>query len=275
MGANPMKYHQQAGCPEKLPEILLKLNQYIKKAGNIDFILHGGDMIDSTSDEAIVMAAKHFEFDIPLYLCLGNHDLTEKNSLERWLELAPQYFQDKKNPNHTITMNDCIIHVFPNHWEEQPYYWGTTQDAYLSEEQLKKLSNDLNESVNLPHLVLTHSPVFGLPTEQTGLSEPYHPASTTIKTLLTTLTAEHKNIKCVLGGHNHLNSHTEHNGVHFITASSFAETPFEFKLFDITANSMTMSTLSLADSLDFKVEYDSEKSYVQGRPIDREFKMNF
>ena len=44
--------------------------------GPVDFVLHGGDMIDSTREEHIDRAAEMFRLSVPVYLCLGNHDLT-------------------------------------------------------------------------------------------------------------------------------------------------------------------------------------------------------
>ena len=76
---------------------------------------------------------------------------------------------------------------------------------------------------------------------------------------------------CVLGAHNHLNMCVEQDSVDYVTASSLVEAPFEFKLFELTPTEMTMSTISLADSLDVDVKYDSDKAFVQGRPVDREF----
>ncbi|MBL4869268.1 MAG: metallophosphoesterase [Pseudomonadales bacterium] len=274
-GANPMNYHQQEGYPEKLPEIILKLNEFIKNRDDIDFVLHGGDMIDSVSEQTISMASKYFKFDVPIYLCLGNHDLTELNSLDLWLKIAPQYFNDTNKPIFTITTKDCLIHVIPNHWEEIPYYWSETQEAYLSEEQINNLSHELNKSTDFPHIVLTHSPIFGLPTEQTGQEEIYHSPNENFRKTLTSLAQNHKTIKCILGGHNHLNMNLKHENVQYVTASSFSEAPFDFKLFEVSKNSITMETINLADSLDFNIEYNSEKSYVQGRPIDRKFAINF
>jgi len=88
----------------------------------IDFVLHGGDMIDSATDENILAAAELFDLPVPVYLCLGNHDLTVPDALALWVKLAPGFFKDGK-PDCTIMTNDCVIHVAPNHWDEIPFFW--------------------------------------------------------------------------------------------------------------------------------------------------------
>jgi len=50
----------------------------------IDFILHGGDMIDSTTEDHIVAATNAFDLAVPVYLCLGNHDLTTPDAAEQY-----------------------------------------------------------------------------------------------------------------------------------------------------------------------------------------------
>ena len=68
-----------------------------------------------------------------------------------------------------------------------------------------------------------------------------------------------------------MNMHLEVDAVNYVTASSFSETPFDFKLFGITPTSISMSTPNLFDRMDFKGEYDFDKTFVQGREKDRSF----
>ena len=271
LGADPMGYQQQKGYPEKLPEILAALREYLCAKGNVDFVLHGGDMINVATDGNIVAAVASFDFPIPVHLCLGNHDLTVPDALDRWLRLAPDFFCKSGSPEYSIATEDCIVHVAPNHWEDRPYYWGNVQNARLSKEQIVYLTEELNTAPHLPHVVLTHSPVYGLPVEQTGFSEPHHSPNRLFTACMTALVARHANVKCVLGAHNHMNMRVVHKGVDFVTVSSLAETPFEFKLFEVTPRSITMSTVSLNNSLNWNGEYDAAKAFVQGRTVDRSF----
>ena len=78
-------------------------------------------------------------------------------------------------------------------------------------------------------------------------------------------------IRGVFHGHTHLNAHVKEKNVHFISASAFSESPFEFKVIEVTPSFITMKTYSLMDKVDFKVEYNFNKTFVQGRSIDRGF----
>ncbi len=269
-GADPMGYQQQTGYPQRLPDILAALWAHPAVKGGIDFVLHGGDMIDSTTNDHIHTAAKLFELPVPVYLCLGNHDLTTPDAAGRWLEQAPRLFRGG-TPNYTVVAAECVIHVVPNHWGDKPYYWAESQEASLDSGQLEQLAQGLVTHPELPHIILTHSPVWGLPTAQTGLAEPYHPPRGSLAGAIMALVAENTNVTCVLGAHNHLNMRVNHAGAEFVTVSSLVETPFEFKLFEVTPQRMEMTTLSLSAALPFQGEYDPAKSFVQGRAVDRSF----
>jgi len=270
LAANPMGYQQQTGYPERLSDILSALREYLSANHDIDFILHGGDMIDTTTEDNIIAAANAFHFEVPVYLCLGNHDLTTPDSVAQWSTLAPEFFANG-TPDYTIISEDCVIHVVPNHWGDEPYYWKSAQKPHFSSAQMERLSHDLSMKANLPHILLTHSPVYGLPVTQTGFSEPYHYPGDSFATDVNALATAHDNMECVLGAHNHMNMHVSHDGVDFVTISALVETPFEFKLFEVGAQQIEMSTISLQPALAFDAEYDTTRSYVQGRAIDRSF----
>lgn len=74
-----------------------------------------------------------------------------------------------------------------------------------------------------------------------------------------------------LGARGHVKMRVKHEGVDHATASSLIEVPFEFEVFELSPDSISMSTVSLAESLDFEAEYDESRSFVQGRPVDRFF----
>ncbi len=265
-----MGYQQQRGYPERLPEILAAVCECLSASGGVDFILHGGDMIDCTSEGNIAAAADAFDLPVPVYLCLGNHDLTRPDAVEQWLALAPQFFINGA-PDYTVVSRDCVVHVAPNHWCECPFYWKDTQHARLSPAQTERLRRELSMQPNLAHVLLTHSPVYGLPVAQTGFSEPYHCPDLSFTGQVSGFAEAHRALKCVLGAHSHMNMRVTHDGVDFVTVSSLVETPFEVKLFEVTAERMEMSTIALRSALTFGVEYETGRSFVQGRPVDRSF----
>ncbi len=268
-GANPPGYQQQRAYPEKLPQIIAALQSYIAQE-NIDFVLHGGDIIDSTNEENIVESARLFEaLGVPVYLCLGNHDLTTPDALQQWLLLAPQFFPGSQ-PEFSL-LHDCAIHVVPNHWGEHAYYWEVSQDTSFDARQLAFIEQALSTHTDRPHILLTHSPVFGLSPQQTGFEAELHPPTGSLPQAITELAARHPHLCCVLGAHNHLNMCVEKHGTYFVTSSALHETPFEIKQFEVTPENVSMSTVSLIGHLDTKAEYDFNKTFVQGRSIDRSF----
>ena len=94
IGAMPMGFQMQSGYPERIAEIVSALRDWIIDDGHIDFVLHGGDMVDSCSDTNIERAADVFNLPVPVYLCLGNHDLTRPGAVETWMRLAPCFFPE-------------------------------------------------------------------------------------------------------------------------------------------------------------------------------------
>jgi len=273
LGAAPMGYTQQRGYPERLGEICRALVERVAAWGGVDFVLHGGDMVDAATDANIRAAAEVFDLPVPVHLCLGNHDLTAPDAVERWFALAPEFFVGGE-PEYDVAADDCIIHVVPNHWCETPYFWRDAQDVRFSAEQTERLSLALDASPELPHVILTHSPVYGLPPEQTGLAGPHHAPPPSFTAQVSDILAGHDCVRCVLGGHSHMNMRVAQDGVEFVTVSALVETPFEFKLFEISSEKMSMSTVSLGPSLDFDGEYNESRAFVQGRPVDRSFSID-
>jgi DNA repair exonuclease SbcCD nuclease subunit len=269
-GADPMGYCMQAGYPQRLPELLAALESWMA-ASPVDFILHGGDMVDAGTDENIGRAAALFRLSVPVYLCLGNHDVTEESSLARWASLAGSLLPGG-TPTYTLGAADCVIHVAPNQWEPgEPYIWRQQQQAHLLDDQLDHLDQTMRQRPQDPHVLLTHSPVHGLPPQQTGHTDAYHAPPDAFAEQIHGLVDSHAAIRCVLGAHNHMNMHLERGPVHYVTASSWSEAPFEFKLFEADAGGISMSTRWLGDSVGFPWEYDFNRTFVQGREPDRGF----
>jgi hypothetical protein len=208
-----------------------------------------------------------------VYLCLGNHDLTTPDAWEQWLALAPQFFVAGA-PDYTITTADCAIHVAPNHWCELPFYWRDKQDAHLSGDQMARLCRALQTQTDRPHILLTHSPVHGIPADQTGFAQSIHCPGPAFARQITDLVQAHRTLVCVLGGHSHVNTRMNRGGVQYVTASSLIETTFDAKLFEITSDRIGMATIPLASLLDVDAQYNEDKAFVQGRPVDRSFSMH-
>ena len=273
LGASPLGYYQQTPYPEKSKDILATLEAWIQQAGDIDFVIHGGDMGDFMSEDQVRLAADLFRLSIPVYLCLGNHDLTAEDSLSQWLALAPEFFPGGR-PEYLIETPDGSIYVLPNHWCETPYYWGNAQDPQFSHDQGTGFKENMSASSSKLRALVTHSPVFGLPPDQTTLPEPLHEPDASFSCAVRSVIAPYSGVQCVLGAHNHMNMHIEKTGIHYVTVSALVESPFEFKLFEMQPDQLSMTTVSLRAHMPFTAGYDQEKMFVQGRTVDRSFTQN-
>lgn len=276
IGANPIGYHQQPAYPERTSELLSILEKEIV-THDIDFVVHGGDLIDSCNPDIIKQANTIFTLPVPVYLCLGNHDLDNKDALEIWLENTPNLFKGN-DPCFEIINNDSIIHIIPNHWEKGfEYYWKGDQKPYLSDYQINRIEQTILKYPNKIHILVTHSTVFGMKPEQSGLLEVTHEAPDSFKDQIANLTERYDNLKLVLSGHSHINTIRSLPTCTFVTGSSFVETPFEYKLIDVTELYLNVSTqqIDITDLKGINPMYDEERSYVQGREIDRNVMLNF
>ncbi len=285
-GAGELGYHLQPKYDDRLPDLLKALQAWMEENEPVDFLLHGGDMIHETSDAAIAAASAHFDLPVPVHLCLGNHDLTAPDSLGRWERLAPQYFGGRAQSGRAqsgstnsgdraacygIITEEVTIHVIPNQYGEAPFLWDKTQDPHFLPSQVEVLERRLASHADTTQLILTHSPVFGIDSAQTGMDAPFHEPHASFAETVSSL-VDRYGVACVLGGHSHANMNKQVSGTNYITVSSFVETPFEFKLFEIDGESMSMETHNLLHRIGFDADYDWDSTFVQGRSCDRSFR---
>lgn len=269
-GPERLGYAQQNAYPTRLPEILTALCVWMEIKGPVDFVLHGGDMIDESSVGIIQKMSTLFGLPVPVYLCLGNHDLTRPEAGEWWLSHAPAFFPGG-DVNFDIVTEDCVLHIAPNQWSSVPYYWDRAADTRFLPEQKKHLSRALSAHADVPHILITHSPARGLPPGQTKGMVSSHASGAEFERELSELLAHCRDPRLVLTGHSHINLHRKAGNTHYAGASSLIEAPFEFKLVEVDKGNIRLSTHSLTDEISFPWEYNSERTYVQGRPRDRGF----
>ncbi len=269
---NTVNYHIQKGYHDHDEEIVNSLSRLIESE-SIDFVVHSGDIIDSASVEQIQSVHKLFAaLPVPLYLCLGNHDLDDSDAQLWWLEHAPSFFPNNQI-NYSLNCDDCVIHMVPNQWGDEAYTWTTTQKATFLDEQLTFLNTALEQRPDVFHFVVTHSPVFGIDQEQVGPGMGTHAADEGFIQCFETLCKRHPHLRVVVGGHTHHNMYVSDYNCHFVTTSAFLEAPFDCKMFTINNEEqlIDMCTRSLASDVPFPVEYDYDKTQSQGRLWDRSF----
>ena len=66
----------------------------------------------------------------------------------------------------------------------------------------------------------------------------------------------------ILSGHSHINLQDRLEDTAAVVVSSFSETPFDCKIVEIIDEKITMKTVSLVDTVDFKAEIDKENLFV-------------
>lgn len=271
IGTDKMGYFQQTPYEKRLSELFNALNIWISENDDIDYIIHGGDMVNACTQDNIKLAVDMFSvFDIPVKLSLGNHDLTAKNSVELWLKHAPCFFENN-SPYFILGSPLYTLHLAPNNWNDTPLFWESIQDSNYSDDTITLLHTNLEKHSNTAQILITHNPVFGVPPEQTTLDAPLHPGTELLTKQICSIADAHDSLKIILGAHTHMNMHVTHNQTRYVTVSSFPEAPFEFKHFKLNETGWRMKTHNLGKYIDFRFDYDFNKTYVQGRPADRSF----
>ncbi|MCQ6558805.1 metallophosphoesterase family protein [Paenibacillus mendelii] len=267
IGAEVVGFQQQPAYPEKLDELLSTVAE-LACSGEIDFVLHGGDMVDTCTPATIARAKQLFDLPVPVYLSLGNHDLDREDALSLWLTHAPEFFIDQ-SPQYTIEHADCDIHVTPNQWETgMPYYWRSQQEAYFLEDQLHVLEEAIAKSRGKNQWLAIHNPIYGVPKEQSGAEHIIHDAPPLFREVVVTIMESHPELRGVLSGHSHINTLKQTEAGVYLSASSFIEAPFEYKIIEVTQQSLSIRTHAVS-GLSFQADYDAARSFVQGREIDR------
>lgn len=108
----------------------------------------------------------------PVYLTLGNHDLTEAGSRAKWLDAAPELFPGG-NTEASFVCSGVRFDMITSHWGRTKYFWNPSepQIPWFSEEQLEVLRTG---PASLQRVIISHAPPCGVPPEQTGFEKPIH-----------------------------------------------------------------------------------------------------
>ncbi|MUV36989.1 3',5'-cyclic-AMP phosphodiesterase [Lentibacillus sp. JNUCC-1] len=276
IGANPVGFCQQPAYPQSINNLVTYLKNVVVSE-QIDFVVHGGDLVQTCKKDLIQEAVKLMNFSVPVYLCLGNHDLDHKNAVNTWMENAPNLFCENK-PAYSVIDKTSALHIIPNHWiDNHLYYWENKQNPYFTQAQIHYLEKKFQAHPDKKHILITHSPVFGMSKKQSGLDHVIHEPPLSFQDTILQTSLQYPELKLVLSGHNHLNTLKQRNGTLFVSGSSFIETPFEYKIIEVTERCINLRTHSIGQTalLDFVPSYNYEATYVQGREQDRHVTLNF
>ena len=267
-GPDDQGYRMQARYNCHAEELLDRLADFIR-AEEVSFVIHGGDLADWGNRDNMRLAGRLMKrLPCRVYLSLGNHDLTEDDSVAAWLEETPQLFPAGAI-DYTIVEDGLRFDMFCSNWGPRPAFWNIKEPqlAWFTEEQKARLFDGPQD---LPRIIVSHSQPCGLPTEQTGLDHDLHAPHEPFQRYVRE-TCEALKPLAWLGGHNHMTIRRQLAGTQLVTAPAFSETPFEAKLFEFNDGKLSMKTITFIDAMDFRASYDFNKTHVQGRGGDRSF----
>ena len=268
-GPDNQGYRQQPRYNCHAEELLDRLSDFIRQEG-VSFVVHGGDLADWGNRDNMRLAGQLMKrLPCRVYLSLGNHDLTEDDSVAAWLEETPQLFPDG-SIDYTIIEGGLRIDALCANWGPRPAFWNVKEPqlAWFTDEQKSRLFDGPQD---LPRIIVSHAPPCGLPPAQTGLDHDLHAPHEPFQQVVRE-TCDALKPLAWLGGHNHMTIRRQLGGTQLVTAPAFSESPFEAKLFEFNSEGiLSMKTVTFIDAVDFHASYDFNKTHVQGLSCDRTF----
>lgn len=231
------------------------------KENAVDFVVHGGDLVDHGSVDEIQRAREWCAMlGVPVYLCLGNHDLAQPDSFACWRkadELLPA-----GRSCFAVQAEPATLLVVSHHWHSDvDFFWqpGREQGPRLDAAQQAELEAMLTAAPG-PVIAVTHAPLNAVPCGQTGLDKPFHPPHAPYLDTWRALADRHPHLRLVLCGHNHAHSQHDHGSFVSCTTAAFSETPAQLRLVEITRDTLTVRTHALAPELGLSHALEPAKS---------------
>ncbi|SEJ67243.1 Calcineurin-like phosphoesterase [Dyadobacter koreensis] len=194
-----------------------------------DLIVNGGDVVMGSKNATLEKSEKEWamyqkvisnENSLPVYTCVGNHDILVKNETFHGfadgkhraadkLELSRTYYSFDQNGWHFIVLDSV-----------QEKFDGRGYTAKLGEEQMDWLEKDLRKTAEkIPVMIISHIPILSACVFLDGKNvknEDWHVPGGWMHTDcadLIALFSKHKNIKLAVSGHIHLQDQVVYNGI--------------------------------------------------------------
>ncbi|MFG0248826.1 MAG: metallophosphoesterase family protein [Phycisphaeraceae bacterium JB051] len=263
-------YSMQPRHPEPVEKVLTGLHEWLSEKP-VDFILHGGDLVEHGNEKLITKFAEKFSaMPCPAYLCLGNHDLDSPESYQLWKEHHMGLLPNNK-PNYKIELEDVNVYVMAVSYAgaPQPYYWETAHIPVISDQQKQDLEQYLASSTK-PVILATHVQVNAIPSSQTGLCGEVGEPDCQYQRYLVDLARRFPMLHLIMTGHNHVNTLARFGNLITMTTNAFTETPFDLRVVTIDEKNIEVATHSLRPWIDPQAEFNAEFSWALGGPSQRE-----
>lgn len=265
IGCSHDGYHLQpryVGCEEQL---FAGLARWVAEH-DIRFVVHGGDLTDHGTPEEIDRAvALCGGLGVPVYLCLGNHDLARADSIERWRSDAKTLLPEGET-SFIVDAGPVALHVIAHHWHPDiGYRWQADrpQEPRLDGNRVDALEASLKRT-NRPAIAVTHAPINAVPRRQCGRDEAFHPPYRPYAETWRRIIRANRNLRLVLTGHNH--AFSESGDTFSCTTPAFNEIPAQARVVTVRERTIEIETVSLAADLALPATPDPETAWCIGPP---------
>lgn len=250
------------------------LAQWIKQ-NDVAFVVHGGDLTDHGSAPEIEQSTSLCELlGVPVYLCLGNHDLAQPESMRLWRDSA--LWRGGDTDGYSIEAGGVTLVVTNHHWHTHvDHRWmsDVPQSPRLDDRQEHTLRMHLRQAKG-PVIAVTHAPLNPVPIPRPGGDQSFHPPHGPYLSTWQRIAADHPNLRLIMCGHNHANSQQDHGSFISCTTASFAEVPAQLRLVEVNDSQIDVRTVALAEALCLSTTVHLENAWCAGVPESQVFSLN-
>ncbi len=274
LGASEGAWGQQPTYPHLVPQLFDDLKEYLQKHP-VDFILHGGDVTDGGTDEQRKQLADIVS-DMPcrFFVTLGNHDLSQKESLSCWRESGKLFFNDNMTDtcDFSLELGNVKLVVMTNTWQnpesEDAFVWNKELGQYAGFTGVQYDWLESQVSDGMPVILSIHETLYPLNMELTEMDGPIHEPPGEYVKKICEFVETHPQIKCVLSGHCHASCRTRHASAVHITSAAYFEPPFQMRIIEINDKSIDVTVAYPIDLKKYAVEINKERMWSAGKWYD-------
>ncbi len=272
-GSGEGAWGQQPTYPNLVPELFKDLANYLRNHP-VDFLLHGGDLTDSGSEEQQKGACEIAkQLPCPFFLTLGNHDLNTPNALKVWQNKKDVFFGSDATStcDFIVDLGSATLIGITNTWQDPScdtaFCWDRElyQLAGITDEQYLWLESQIKDK---PVILSLHETLHPLPPRLTGMDEPIHNPPGPYVDKLTEFVENHPQIKLVLSGHCHATCRTNQNGTTHLTTAAFFEPPFQIRVIEVDDAEINVTTAYPIDLKKYSVAINEDKLWSAGKWYD-------
>lgn len=275
LGCDATGYYLQPRYLNQHRVLFEGLAQWIKQY-DIDFLVHGGDLTDHGTDEEINHATELCSLlGAPVYLCLGNHDLAQPDSMQKWRNSA-FWRADGRDGDvgcYAVDIGPATLIVANHHWHadiDDRWLHHEPQTPRFDAQQERAIRLRLQQA-NKPVIAVTHAPLNAVTIDRSGEIDTFHPPHPPYLTTWQRIATEHSQLRLVFCGHNHANSKHDHGSFVSCSTVAFTEVPAQLRLVTVSTQQIEVRTVALAEIFGLTKDLDADQSWCLGSSEDQHF----